>query len=84
MTANPTATHQAPNLRKRLCAARDCAITFRPHIRTEVYCSQRCRNREAQRRARNGDEIQESILALRRGLNQLVALLSRDPSREAR
>lgn len=37
---------------KRLvkCAADGCKEKFSPRVRTQVYCSQTCKNREAQRR----------------------------------
>lgn len=39
---------------KRLqCAAKDCQTKFTPRIFTQIYCSQRCRNRMAQRRLTN-------------------------------
>ena len=37
---------------KRLlkCAAPECKNKFAPRVRTQIYCSQTCKNREAQRR----------------------------------
>lgn len=36
---------------KRLeCNARDCDRKFTPRVRTQLYCSVRCKNREAQKR----------------------------------
>lgn len=34
----------------RKCAAKDCQREYRPVRKTQLYCSHRCKNREAQRR----------------------------------
>lgn len=34
----------------KLCAASDCEVKFKPRKRSQLYCSLRCKNREAQRR----------------------------------
>lgn len=46
---------------KRLmkCAAPDCKEKFYPRVRTQLYHSQTCKNREAQRRLSKRQKTQE-------------------------
>lgn len=35
--------------KERECAARDCKVRFLPRVRTQIYHSRKCNDREAQR-----------------------------------
>jgi len=64
---------------KRLlrCAAPDCKNKFSPRVRTQIYCSQTCKNREAQRRLakrqKEGGGMIDPRILVRRVLERALA-----------
>ena len=42
----------SPTPTQQLCAALGCTTRFRPHWKTQLYCSPRCQHRERSRRRR--------------------------------
>ena len=51
-----------PN-KTRKCAARDCAITFEPQVRSQRFHSPDCKNKEAQRRYREREAAKKAATA---------------------
>ena len=62
--------------RPRVCASADCRKAFPPYRPSQIYCSDKCRNREGARRMRNFDVIQQHIVTMRHTLTELAALVS--------